>query len=366
MTIQNEIFSNGNTYVPITELNQLREWQVDPCRLDDFDPKCFYGGMATLITGQCNIFSWILAVIKVRNWLKELDLQKQQKDPELPCNRPVYIKGDAWPSASPFMQMLQNLGCKFGCVQVSIGGLKDQFQDFPLHINSSPFAERIIFRWCIVNREIPPWEEKNNQSSRLENLLNGTGHEPDLIVVDGFSWNGKMKDLKNMLTRLKQRGISTMFLASKFPPNNFAFDPVWDHVLSINPWRNWRCSAENIVLRFRKKNGVKMNMRHHLQSIDGEHWREKFDGFDFLRPLVASWMREDKTARQIVGLINDNPNLRQRLKRPMSTANLARLKREWGVRSYKPERKPRKPKTRKAQVAGSSVAQMNSQRSVFL
>ena len=366
MTVKKEIISNWNTYVPITELNQLREWQVDPCRLDDFNPKYFYGGMATLITARCHIFSWITAIIKERNLLKDRDLQKQRKEPEKPSNRPVYIKGDAWPSASPFMQTLQNLSCKFGCVQVSIGGLKDQFQDFPLHIISNPFAASIIFRWCIVNREIPPWEDKTNQSSRLENLLKGTGHEPDLIIVDGFSWNGKMKDLKNMLTRLKQRGISTIFLASKFPPNNFAFDPVWDNFLSISPWRNWRCSAENIVLRFRKKNSVKMNIRHHLQSIDGEHWQEKFDGFDFLRPLVALWMREDKTARQIVGLINGNPNLRQRMKRPMTAANLARLKREWGVRSYKPERKPRKPKTRKAQVAGSSVAQMNSQRSVFL
>ena len=103
-----------------------------------------------------------------------------------------------------------------------------------------------------------------------------------------------------------------------------------------------------------------MNMRHHLQSIDGEHWREKFDGFDFLRPLVDLWMRNDKTACQIVDLINSNPNLRQRLKRPMTTANLARLKREWGMRSYKPERKPRKPKTSKVQVAASSAAQINS------
>ena len=169
-----------------------------------------------------------------------------------------------------------------------------------------------------------------------------------------------------MLTRLKQHKISTIVLASKFPPNNFASDPVWDNVLSISPWRNWRCSSENIVLRFQKKNGVKMNIRHHLYSKDGILWQEKFDGFDFLRPIVALWMREDKTARQIVNLINGNLNLIQRLKRPMTTANLARLKREWGLRSYKPERKPRKPKTSKAHVADSPVEQMNSQRSVFL
>ena len=169
-----------------------------------------------------------------------------------------------------------------------------------------------------------------------------------------------------MLTRLKQHKISTIVLASKFPPNNFASDPVWDNVLSISPWRNWRCSPENIVLRFQKQNGVKINIRNHLYSKDGMYWQEKKDGFDFLRPIVALWMREDKTARQIVDLINGNQNLTQRLKRPMTTANLARLKREWGMRSYKPEKKPRKPKTSKAQVPDSSVALMNSQRSVFL
>ena len=355
-------FGNEITPVPITDYNPLREWQVDSCCLDVFNPQCFYGGMATLITRRCNIFSWIISVIKARNYLLN-----QLKGTELPCERPVYIKGDSCPSASSFMQMLQKWNSIFSWGQVPIGGLLDQFQDFPLHIiKSHPIADSIIFRWCIVNQEIPPWEDKTNQSSRLENLLNVTGHKPDLIIVDGFSWNGKMKDLKNMLTRLKQRGISTMVLASKFPPNNFAFDSVWDNVLSISPWRNWRCSADNIVLRFQKKNGVKMNIRHHLQSIDGEFWQEKFDGFDFLRPQVALWMRNDKTASQIVDLINGTPYLRQRLKRPMTTANLARLKREWGMRSYKPERKPRKPKTSKTQVAGSSVAQMNSQRSVFL
>lgn len=348
-------FGNEIKSVPITDHNPLREWQVDSCCLDVFNPQCFYGGMATLITVRCNIFAWIIGVIKDRNYLLQ-----QRNETELPCNRPVYIKGDSCPFASPFMQILKKWNSKFILGQVPIVSLPDQIQDFPLHISSHPCSDYILFRWCIVNQEIPPWEDKTNQSSRLENLLKVTGHEPDLIIVDGFSWNGKMKDLKNMLTRLKQHGISTMVLASKFPPNNFAFDSVWDNVLSICPWRNWRCSAENIVLRFQKKNGVKMNIRHHLYSKDVFFWQEKFDGFDFLRPLVTSWMRNDKTASQIVDLINDNMNLRQILKRPMTTANLARLKREWGMRSYKPERKPRKAKTSKAQVAGSSVAPMNS------
>ena len=340
--------------VPITKLNPLHEWQVDPSCLEVFDPKCFFDGMTTLITVRCNIFSWIMAeVIQKRNFLIDQQLK------ELPYNRPVYIKGDEWPSASPFLQMLQKWSSMFNTVQVPIKGLRDQFEDFPIHIESSPYVERIIFRWCIVNKEIPPWEYKTYQNSRLENLLETSGHHPDLIIVDGFSWNGKMKELKNMLKRLKQQRISTIVLASRRPPNNFASDQIWDNVITISPWRNWRCSSENIVLRFQKKNGMKMSIQHHFCSKNMV-WQERFDGLDFLRPLVASWMRNDKTARQIVELINGNLYLRQRLKRPMTTANLARLKRKWGMRTYKQTRKPRKPKTSKVQTIVSSVEETNS------
>ena len=58
-------------------------------------------------------------------------------------------------------------------------------------------------------------------------------------------------------------------------------------------------------------------------------------------------MRAGKTAAQIIDLINKNPNHRFYLKKDITKSTLANLKREWGLRTYKPESKPRKAKSKR-------------------
>ena len=356
---------NINTAVPVSSLNPFDEWCAPSFSVNDFFPQCLGSGKATLAVCRADMFA--TAILFLSSW------NRQYHDVASPWHRPVWLKGDVHPAASLFLQELQNCKLKIDLTADCINSIchnvflqnnaydfnivktfavaKNNFQDFPLHTEDSPYVEKVLFRWAIVNETIPPWDEDKIYLSRLEKILTVTEHKPQLIILDNFLWNGSMVELKNMLLRLKKQNCSVVVLTSKLPPNNFSLNKVWDNVIKITPRRASQCSKYNMTLNLQRSNGKKSSILSHIYSIDGGNsWVQTHAGCDFLKPTVMAWMREGKTALQIVGLIN----FRYQLKRPMSASNLARLKREWGLRSYRPERKPRKPKIKKNQSTNSS------------
>lgn len=330
---------NTNTAIPVSALNPLNEWCSSEYTKNVF-PSCLFDGKVSLVVGRSNMF--IAALMFTFYWRYDHDLQ------DSPLHGPVYLRGDEYPSASHFLTELQNSKVRLGLGTVRAVA-KNEFQDFPLSVECSPKAEKVWFRWGIVNKEMPPWAVDKNFLSSLENTLEATEHKPQLIILDGFSWNGSMVELKKMLIRQKEKKCSVIILTDKLPPGNFAANAIWDNIIRIKPWRSWRCSPYNLVLRFQRANGCQVNIQRHILSTNGgNYWIEKQESYIFLKPLVVAWMQDGKTSVQIVHLINNDQNLYSNLKRPMTIFNLARLKREWGLRSYKPERKPRKPKVKKS------------------
>jgi hypothetical protein len=67
----------------------------------------------------------------------------------------------------------------------------------------------------------------------------------------------------------------------------------------------------------------------------------------FLKPFIVEHMKAGKTAVQIVDIINNNELLASILGKKLTVSTLANLKREWGLRTYKPESKPRKAKSKR-------------------
>ena len=327
---------SGTSLMPISYFNPLSEWCSFPYNVEGFSPQCFFDGKATLITGRMDLFTLALPIIALWNF--------DHQDLQTPLQRPVYIKGDACPPASRFLLTLQKSKFKTTFVTKVPAVAKTVFQDFPLNIWDHHDPKAVMFRWVIVNQEMPPWDCQMGKLSRLEKTLEATRHNPSLVILDGFSWNGSMLELKKLLIRMKVRRISVIVLASKQPPNNFAHHAEWDNFVHISPWRNWRCSPSNVVLQFYKRDGDKTNIRHHLVFKDETCWQEAYDYLDFLKPVVVQEMHNGKTAVQIVKTINDCFLTSGRMRRPMTTSNLARLKREWGLRTYRPEKKPRKKK----------------------
>ena len=341
--------------VPVTQLNPINEWQTELPLVGAFSPEYFLHDKATLIKGTGDLFSFILTIIRYSNRVAD-----SGAGGGVSISRPAYVKGDAHPSSSSFLKQLQKINSALTPRNFPVV-CKNHFQDFPLFLEESPFLGGVFFKWLVVNSAIPPWRKKGDQSSLFEQVLKEIHGFPTLVILEGFSWNESMADLRKMLMRLKQRHVSTIVIAPELPPNYFALHSVWDNVVDIRPWRSWRCSPNNLVLRFLKCNGLKAGMRCHLVvENDGIFWQEKFDGFEFLRPLISQWVRDGRKAREIVYMINDNLNLSSRLRRPMTLSNLARLKREWGLRSYKPEKKPRKKRsTTSTQDSPTSSAEMN-------
>lgn len=339
---------NTNIVCAVSALNPLNEWCTSEYTKNVF-PSCLFDGKVTLVVCRSNMFA--AALMFTYYWKSEY------YNLDSPLYGPVYLRGDEYPYASHFLTELQNSKIRLGLGRVSAVA-KNEFQDFPLSIECSPNAEKVWFRWVIVNKEMPPWAVDKNYLSKLENTLEATEHKPQLIILDGFPWNGSMVELKKMLIRLKEKKCSVIILTNKLPPGNFAANAIWDNIIRIKPWRSWRCSPYNLVLHFQRANGCQVNIQRHILSTNGGNsWLEKQDSYIFLKPLIVAWMRNDKTSAQIVHLINSNQNLYSNLKRPMTISNLARLKREWSLRSYKPERKPRKPKTKKNQSPNSSSAE---------
>ena len=328
--------------------NPLYGWLNAPV-WQSFSPTSFFNGRATLILKRLDILTYILDIVKLWNF-----------NAGAHAKRPLLIKGDTFPWESPFLKQITDMSYRGGIGYIP-AGVPISPQIFPLDLDPDKRAEcEIMFRWCIVNSEIPPWTPGNTQNSQLEDVLDYFNLGAKLIILDGFLWNGRMSDLRKMLTRLKQREISIIVVASKMPPENFSSRSIWDNVLSISPWRNWRCSPNNIVVDFQRKMGIKVKMRRYLCFSKERGWQEISGSYDFLRPIVTAYVRNNLTAREIVAEINGMYGFAKWLKRPMTLANLARLKREWGIRSYKPEKKPRKKKQSKVHIEESSPTEMKS------
>ena len=142
-----ENFSDNDTPrhigIPVTDLNPLNEWLYTPNDSEPFFSSRIFQNSASLIISQIDIFSLLLTVI----------MEWNSSHPVFsPMCRPVYIRGDAFPSTSPLLEKLQESLDKFSTCRVKVW-TKNEFQDFPVHLINSPYSHGVIFRWSIVNKE---------------------------------------------------------------------------------------------------------------------------------------------------------------------------------------------------------------------
>lgn len=321
-------------HVPVVECDPFKAWCVESEIFAPQDMSWLFNGGTTLLTGSGELVLLIFHLIKQYNVDHVVNV---------PSQRPVYIRGDFSPSASPFLNILQK-----DCDPYLRVCYKCDFQDFPIHLDNSPYVDQVYFKWVVVNREIPPWSTNTfNKQSFLQNALEMTNHNPSFLILDGFSWNGNKKDFQAMLQYLKKRKINLIVVNPIQPPKSFGCNNNWDNIIIANQWRKWRCSPRKMTLNILRKERIKVDFKYNLNlKSNGEFiFEPKYK--KFLRSVVAEYMRAGKTAAQIIDLINKNPNHRFYLKKDITKSTLANLKREWGLRTYKPESKPRKAKSKR-------------------
>lgn len=333
--------NSNNTvgYVPAYELDPFYAWSVDPEFFAPTDASWLFEGGSTLLTGSGDLVSLVLQLIKQHI---------AKHNVKVPRERPVYIRGDFFPSASPFFAILQKY-----CGTPIRFCYKQDFQDFPANLGDSPYVDKVYFRWVVVNSEIPPWATDTfNRQSRLQNALEITKHNPSLLILDGFSWNGNKKDFHAMLQYLRKRKISLIVLNPTYPPKSLVGNNNWDNIIVANQWRKWRCAPSRMTVNILKKERTKVDFKYDLNLKDGEVVFNP-QNTNAIRSVVASYMRAGKTAAQIVDLINNNETLAFMLRKKLTVSTLANLKRKWGLRTYKPESKPRKAKSKRQKAVSS-------------
>lgn len=336
--------ANDHIQVPTSTMDPFFSWSRDPEYSDPLDMSWLFRNGTTLLTGSGDLFGlawWIIHAYNQTHYVLDIN------------DRPIYIRGDVCPSESHFVSVLN----QYNRSPISCCINRHNFQDFPPHIaNIAVSINDVFFRWVVVNKEIAPWSKKTtNNCSRLRNALEITRSFPLLVILDNFSWRGNKKDFHEMLQYLKERKIILIMLNPTFPPKSFVGNAVWDNIIIANQWRRWRCSPQNMTLNIVRKEQKKENLKYRMKRDVRGNWifiqREGY----FLQPFVAKKMQEGRTAAEIVKFINEIPFFRQRLKKDLTTSTLAALKREWGLRTYKPETRPRKPKTSKRQKAAVAL-----------
>lgn len=128
----------------------------------------------------------------------------------------------------------------------------------------------------------------------------------------------------------------TVLIVTPEAPNKISRNAIWDTVITMKKWRAHHCGNHRLVAEIRTRTG-KRNCQVRYQEKE-KLWLFTPDKRDFLREPVRAMMAAGLNAKQIVAAINAS-NFGST--KPLTESSLAALKRFWGFRTYRPEKKPR-------------------------
>ena len=142
-------------------------------------------------------------------------------------------------------------------------------------------------------------------------------------------------DFYAVMKRLKKKEVTVLIVTPK-PPRGISRNAIWDTVITMRRWRTHHCGKHNLVAEIRTHSG-KRNCKACYQEKENR-WTYTPDKKDVLKEPVREMMAAGLNAKQIVAAINAS-NLG--LNKPLTESSLASMKRFWGFRTYRPEKKPR-------------------------
>lgn len=167
---------------------------------------------------------------------------------------------------------------------------------------------------------------------------------PKIVFCDGWcnDFSQLLKDdileLGKWIAEMKSMEIGVVLTAS-VDLKTKRFFRLFDNVIESQLWRKQKCSDRNLTVTLSKLAGRHFNfpIKYHIKSPQDEiAWQEVGKRYDTLRPIIAALTEAEFTAQQQIEL------LRIRYKTSISLPMLAKLKRDWGIRTYRPTKKGRK------------------------
>ena len=211
------------------------------------------------------------------------------------------------------------------------------------------------FYWIKVSPSRKPWACKNNASVFPEELKRFEKERlklPDLnnlpvsvVIFDGFLeqtdfHSHARKALEQMLKTLRTQGIASVFTARHIPTEEITAE-TWSHILKLEKLHNPKAS---VCQRLSFQKSAHLNLRYTcsycIQTTENLCWVVSgVAPYEQLKPRITAWVNAGKTAKEIIAALQ---NTGQQLSLPM----LAKLKRQWNLRTYKESVRPRRRKRR--------------------
>lgn len=211
------------------------------------------------------------------------------------------------------------------------------------------------FYWIKVSPSRKPWACKNNTFVFPEELKRFEKERlklPDLnnlpisvVIFDGFLEQTDFhfharKALEQMLKTLRTQEIVSVFTARHIPTEEIMTE-TWSHILKLEKLHNPQ-TPNCQRLSFQKSAHLNLGYTcsYHIQPTGNLRWIVSgFDPYEQLKPQITAWVNAGKTAKEIIAALQSTG---QQLSLPM----LAKLKRQWNLRTYKESVRPRRRKRR--------------------
>ena len=211
------------------------------------------------------------------------------------------------------------------------------------------------FYWIQVSPSRKPWACKNNTSvfpEELKRFEKERLKRPDLnnlpvsvVIFDGFLeqtdfHSHARKALEQMLKTLQTQGIASVFTVRHIPTEEIT-EETWSHILKLEKLHNPKVPA---CQRLSFQKSAHLNLRYtcsyYVQAAENLCWVVSgVDPYEQLKPQITAWVNAGKTAKEIIAALQSTG---QQLSLPM----LAKLKRQWNLRTYKESVRPRRRKRR--------------------
>lgn len=249
----------------------------------------------------------------------------------------LYLHSDNFPEHSTFPDFLESRSpCFLGTIPIQFS---TDLQYWPPNLSGIPFQQS--FMWLIMSSKRYIWGDwpySKEKVSCLEaslDLCAKAGNNFAFLVLEGEVNFELQSDFYATMNRLKKKGM-TVLIVTPEAPNKISRNAIWDTVITMKKWRAHHCGNHRLVASIQTRTDKRICQVRYQEKE--KLWLFTPDKRDFLREPVRAMMAARLNAKQIVAAINARY---QGLDKPLTESALAAMKRFWGFRTYRLEKKPR-------------------------
>ena len=198
------------------------------------------------------------------------------------------------------------------------------------------------FWWLIISSKRFIWKRWQYAKSKAESCLEAglniwaaEGRKFSILILEGQVNFEEKSDFYAVMRRLKKKGMTVLVVTPQLP-RGIPHSSIWDTVITMKKWRAHHCGNHRLVASIQTRTDKRICQVRYQEKE--KLWLFTPDKRDFLREPVRAMMAARLNAKQIVAAINARY---QGLDKPLTESALAAMKRFWGFRTYRLEKKPR-------------------------